>query len=29
MIVNGMNGDYSWSKSAKDYLALYQSIDWK
>lgn len=25
----GMEGDYSWAKSAKEYLALYQSISWK
>ena len=25
----GMHGDYSWAKSAKEYLALYRSIDWK
>lgn len=25
----GMKGDYSWSKSAKEYLALYESINWK
>jgi glycogen synthase len=24
-----MKGDYSWSKSAKEYLALYNSISWK
>lgn len=29
MIKNGMHGDYSWDKSAKEYLALYHSIDWK
>jgi starch synthase len=29
MQVVGMNGDYSWSKSAKEYLALYASINWK
>lgn len=29
MIENGMKGDYSWKKSAKEYLALYHSIDWK
>ena len=29
MIQNGMKGDYSWKKSAKEYLALYHSIDWK
>lgn len=29
MIINGMKGDYSWKTSAKEYLALYQSIDWK
>ena len=29
MIQNGMRGDYSWKKSAKEYLALYHSIDWK
>lgn len=29
MIINGMKGDYSWSKSAKEYLKLYQSIDRK
>jgi starch synthase len=26
---NGMEGDYSWSKSADEYLALYRSIFWK
>lgn len=25
----GMEGDYSWSKSAKEYLNLYDSISWK
>lgn len=25
----GMLGDYSWNKSAKEYLALYESINWK
>ncbi len=25
----GMLGDYSWGKSAKEYLALYDSINWK
>lgn len=29
MIRNGMEGDYSWNKSAKEYLSLYHSIDWK
>jgi len=29
LIENGMKGDYSWSKSAKEYLALYNSISWK
>lgn len=29
MIEVGMKGDYSWNKSAKEYLKLYQSIDWK
>ena len=29
MIINGMNGDYSWRSSAKEYLELYKSIDWK
>lgn len=28
-ILNGMQGDYSWSKSAMEYLNLYRSIDWK
>lgn len=28
-ILNGMEGDYSWAKSAKEYLKLYASIDWK
>ncbi|MFA6829933.1 MAG: glycogen/starch synthase [Bacilli bacterium] len=27
--VNGMKGDYSWAKSADDYLELYKSISWK
>ena len=25
----GMKGDYSWKKSAKAYLDLYHTIDWK
>lgn len=29
MILNGMKGDYSWKNSAKEYLELYKSIDWK
>jgi starch synthase len=29
LIHNGMTGDYSWAKSAKEYLALYNSISWK
>lgn len=29
LIKVGMAGDYSWDKSAKQYLALYHSIDWK
>lgn len=29
LIKVGMEGDYSWAKSAKQYLDLYHSIDWK
>ena len=28
VIKNGMNGDYSWKKSCKEYLSLYNSITW-
>lgn len=28
-IINGMNGDYGWHLSAKEYLNLYNSITWK
>jgi starch synthase len=29
LIRNGMSGDYGWAKSAAEYIALYQSINWK
>lgn len=28
VITNGMTGDYSWKKSCKEYLELYNSITW-
>ncbi len=28
-IRNGMKGEYGWNNSAREYLALYDSIDWK
>ncbi|MFA6624911.1 MAG: glycosyltransferase, partial [Bacilli bacterium] len=29
IIMNGMTGDYSWNKSAREYISLYDSITWK
>ena len=29
LIQEGMKGDYSWAKSAEEYLKLYDSITWK